>query len=61
VRTSAHLAEHAGPQAAALASYQDGFLVAGIVAVLAAVTSIVRGSAAEATPRPRAADRRAIG
>jgi len=61
LRTSAHLAEHAGPQAAALASYQDGFLVAGIVAVLAAVTSIVRGSAAEATPRPRAADQRAIG
>jgi len=60
LRTPAHLAEHAGPQAAALASYQDGFLVAGTVALLAAVASMVRGSAAETAPT-RAAEQRAIG
>lgn len=61
LRTPAHLAQHAGPQAAALASYQDGFLVAGTVALLAAVTSMVRGSAAEATPKRRTAEQSAIG
>ena len=56
-----HLAHHAGPQAAALTSYQDGFLVAGAVALLAAITSMVRGSAAEATATRRAAEQPAIG
>ena len=60
-RLPAHLAEHSGPTAAALASYQDGFLVAGVVALLAAVTSMVRGSAASARESLRAAEQQAIG
>jgi len=60
-RLPAHLADHAGPTAAALASYQDGFLVAGVVALLAAVTSIVRGSAASAPQSSRAVEQQAIG
>jgi EmrB/QacA subfamily drug resistance transporter len=60
-RLPAHLADHAGPTAAALASYQDGFLVAGIVALLAAVTSMVRGSAAAAPHSSRAVEQQAIG
>src|SRR3984893_254141 len=60
-RLPAHLAEHAGPTAAALASYQDGFLVAGVVALLAAVTSMVRGSAASAPQSSRAVEQQAIG
>ena len=60
-RLPAHLAEHSGPTAAALASYQDGFLVAGVVALLAAVTSMVRGSAASAPQSSRAAEQQATG
>jgi EmrB/QacA subfamily drug resistance transporter len=60
-RFPAHLADHAGPTAAALASYQDGFLVAGVVALLAAVTSMVRGSAASDTQSSRAVEQQAIG
>jgi EmrB/QacA subfamily drug resistance transporter len=61
LRTPAYLAQHAGPQLAALASYQDGFLVAAAVALLAALTSMVRGSAAEAGATHRAAEQQAIG
>jgi EmrB/QacA subfamily drug resistance transporter len=60
-RLPAHLADHAGPTTAALASYQDGFLVAGVVALLAAVTSMVRGSAASAPRSSRAVEQQAIG
>jgi len=61
LRVPAHLAAHAGPTAAALASYQDGFLVAGTVALLAAVTSMVRGSATSADRSPRPVEPQAIG
>jgi hypothetical protein len=44
-----------------LASYQDGFLVAGAVALLAAMTSMVRGSAASAHRPSRAVEQQAIG
>src|SRR5207302_1198724 len=48
LRMPAHLADHVGATVATLASYQDGFLVASAVALLAAVTSMVRGSATSA-------------
>jgi EmrB/QacA subfamily drug resistance transporter len=60
-RVPAHLAQHAGPTMAALASYQDGFLVAAVVALLAAVTSMVRGSAASALKTASAAEQQATG
>jgi EmrB/QacA subfamily drug resistance transporter len=61
LRMPAHLAQHVGPTVATLAAYQDGFLVAAAVALLAAVTSIVRGSAASSIERPRAVEQQAIG
>src|SRR5213082_449598 len=61
LRLPAHLAEHAGATVAKLASYQDGFLVAGAVALLAAMTSMVRGSAASADRSSRAVEPQAIG
>jgi len=61
LRLPAHLAEHAGPTVATLASYQDGFLVAGVVALLAALTSIVRGSTASASTTPTTVEQQAIG
>ena len=61
LRTPVHLAQHAGPTVAALASYQDGFVVAAAAAVLAAVTSIVRGSTASTMTTRRTVERQAIG
>ena len=61
LRLPIHLADHLTPAVAALASYQDGFLVAGIVALLAAVTSMVRGSARSVTSGARPAEQQAIG
>lgn len=61
LRVPAHLAQHAGPTVATLASYQDGFQVAAVVAVLAAVTSIVRGSAASVIESPNTVEQQAIG
>jgi len=61
LRMPAHLAQHAEPTVATLASYQDGFLVAGLVALLAALTSIVRGSAALAITTPTTVEQQAIG
>jgi hypothetical protein len=60
-RVPAHLAQHAGPTIAALASYQDGFVVAAVVALLAAATSMVRGSAVSALKTPRAVEHQAMG
>src|SRR5437868_2876253 len=61
LRMPAHLAEHGGATVATLASYQDGFLVAAAVALLAAMTSMVRGSAASADRSSRAVEPQAIG
>jgi MFS family permease len=61
LRTPTHLAQHVGSQVAALTSYQDGFLVAGAAALLAAITSMVRGSAAESSATHSTAEQRAIG
>jgi EmrB/QacA subfamily drug resistance transporter len=41
-RIPAHLAEHLDPVRAAVASYQDAFIAAAIVGLLAAITSLVR-------------------
>src|SRR2546423_14369545 len=60
LRMPAHLANHVGATVATLASYQDGFLVASAVAPPAALTSMVRGSAASAD-RSRAVEPQAIG
>jgi predicted MFS family arabinose efflux permease len=61
LRMPAHLAEHGGAMVATLASYQDGFLVAGGVALLAAMTSMVRGSAISVDRSARPAEPQAIG
>src|SRR5438046_5904903 len=61
LRLPIHLADHLTPAVAALASYQDGILVAGIVALLAAVTSMVRGSARSVASGARPAEQQAIG
>jgi MFS family permease len=61
VRIPAYLAQHVGPTVATLASYQDGFLVAALVAILAAGTSIVRGSAGSAIETAKTVEQRAIG
>jgi len=61
LRLPIHLADHLTPAVAALAAYQDGFLVAGIVALLAAVTSMVRGSARSVASGARPAEQQAIG
>ncbi|MDQ6713894.1 MAG: MFS transporter [Candidatus Dormibacteraeota bacterium] len=61
LRLPAHLAQDAGPTVATLASYQDAFLVAGLVALLAALASVVRGSSASARTEPAAVERQAIG
>jgi EmrB/QacA subfamily drug resistance transporter len=41
-RLPTHLAEHLGPTPAAVAAYQDAFLAAAVVALLAAAASLVR-------------------
>src|SRR2546430_13607240 len=61
LRMPAHLANHVGATVATLASYQDGFLVASAVALLAAMTSMVRGSTASADRSSRAVEPQAIG
>jgi len=61
LRLPAHLAAHLTPTAATLVSYQDGFLTAGAVALLAAMTSMVRGSARSAATARRQADQQAMG
>src|SRR5947199_10800473 len=61
VRLPIHLADDLTPAVAALASYQDGFLVAGIVALVAAVPSLVRCSPRAVTSGPRPAAQPAIG
>ena len=61
LRMPAHLAQHGGTTVATLASYQDGFVVAGTVALLAAMTSMVRGSAASSDRSSRAVEPQAIG
>ncbi len=61
LRMPAHLADHLGATVATLASYQDGFVVASAVALLAATTSMVRGSAASANRSSRPVEPQAIG
>src|SRR6266566_5132246 len=61
LRMPAHLANHVGATVATLASYQDGFLVASAVALLAAMTSMVRGSTASADRSSRPVEPQAIG
>src|SRR5438128_281480 len=61
LRLPAHLAAHLTPTAATLVSYQDGFLTAGAVALLAAMTSMVRGPARSAATARRQAEQQAMG
>ena len=61
LRLPVHLADHLSPTAATLVAYQDGFLTAGVVALLAAMTSMVRGSARSAATARRQADQQAMG
>ena len=61
LRLPVHLADHLSPTAATLVAYQDGFLTAGVVALLAAMTSMVRGSARSAATATRPAEQQVMG
>ena len=61
LRLPVHLADHLSPTAATLVAYQDGFLTAGVIALLAAMTSMVRGSARSAATARRQAEQQVMG